>query len=218
MKNKQEKLSTRLRFPEDEKTLPWLPLILDAFAVIDKGISVAIREHERKFKSRPACSKGCGSCCRTHKDIPLYPLEMVAIYWHTIEKVEQPFRGMIKKQLLSHKKGGICPFLLDGVCSIHSFRPIACRQFNVFNSPCAEGEDPYYTRRKDVLTPLEKYTHEAIAVMLPFYGITGEAAKARAVKNGFIHTQVRVLQSCDWTELARRMDDFNFGKTASHGG
>ncbi|MBI5212852.1 MAG: YkgJ family cysteine cluster protein [Nitrospirae bacterium] len=218
MKNKQEKLSTRLRFPEDEKTLPWLPLILDAFAIIDNGLSVAIREHERKFKSRPACSKGCDSCCRTPKDIPLYPLEMVAIYWHTIEKLEQPLRGMIKKQLLSHKRGGTCPFLLDGACSIHSLRPIACRQFNVFNSPCAEGEDPYYTRRKDVLTPLEKYTHQAISVMLPFYGITGEAANARAVKSGFIHTQVRVLQSCDWTELARRMDDFNFGKAASHEG
>jgi Fe-S-cluster containining protein len=206
------KPSPRLSFPEDEKKRPWLPLILEAFAIIDRGISGAIQEHEKKFKTRPACSKGCGPCCRTHKDIPLYPLEMVAIYWHAIEKLEQPLRGMVKKQLLEHKKGEACPFLLEGACSIHPFRPIACRQFNVFGAPCAEGEDPYYTRRKDVLTPLEKYTHQAIMVMLPFYGITDEAAKTRAVKNGFIHTQVRVLQSCDWTELARRMDDFDFGK------
>lgn len=213
MGNKSKKLSNRLAFPEYEKKLPWLPLILDAFAIIDKGISIAITEREKKFKSRLACSKGCGSCCRTHKDIPLYPLEMVAIYWHTIERVEQPLRDMIKKQLLAHSKGGACPFLMNGACSIHPFRPIACRQFNVFNAPCAEGEDPYYSRRKDVLTPIEKYTHEAIKVMLPFYGVTDESAKAHAVKSGFIHKHVRVLQACDWTELARRMDDFGFGKT-----
>jgi Fe-S-cluster containining protein len=212
MGNKRAKLLTRLSFPKEEKILPWLSLILDAFAVIDNGISVAIGEYERKYKSRLACAKGCGSCCRTHKDIPLYPLEMAAIYWHVIEKVEDPLRGVIKKHLISHKKGGHCPFLVDGACSIHSFRPIACRQFNVFNKPCEEGEDPYYTRRNDVLTPIEKYTHEAIKVMLPFYGITDESAKAHAVKSGFIHKHARVLQECEWFELARRMDDFRFGR------
>ncbi|MBS1114086.1 MAG: hypothetical protein H6Q92_1849, partial [Nitrospirae bacterium] len=36
-----------------------------------------------------------------------------------------------------------------------------CRQFNVFGSPCAEGEDPYYTRREDVLLPIKQYTDRA---------------------------------------------------------
>ncbi len=204
--------SARLRFPDDEKRLQWLPLLLDAFAIIDEGISAAIRDHEKKFKSRLACKKGCGSCCRTHNDIPLYPLEMVGIYWHTIEKLDQPLRGIIKKQLVEHRKGGACPFHWDNACSIHTIRPIACRQFNVFAAPCSEGEDPYYTRRKDVLTPFEKYTHRAIMVMLPFYGITDESAKARAVETGFIHSQARVLQACNWIELAIKMDQFNFNK------
>jgi len=209
---KDEKVSTRLRFPEDEKLRPWLPLLLDAFAIIDKGLNKAIEEHEKKCKSILACKKGCGSCCRTHSDIPLYPLEMVGIYWYTIEKVGQPLRGIIKRQLLEHRKGHSCPFQVDNACAIHIFRPLACRQFNVFSAPCAEGEDPYYTRRKDVLTPSEKVAGRAIMAMLPFYGITDAAAQARAVKSGLIHTQVRVLQACNWKELALRMDQFDITK------
>ncbi|MBF0506606.1 MAG: YkgJ family cysteine cluster protein [Nitrospirae bacterium] len=201
-------------FPDEEKRLQWLTLLCDAFDIIDKGVSAAVREHEKKFKSRLACGKGCGACCRTHSDIPLYPLEMAGIYWHLIEKSEQPLRGIIKKQLLGHRKGGPCPFQVDNACSIHIVRPIACRQFNVFSRPCAEGEDPYYTRRNDVLTPLEEYTHRAIEVMLPFYGITDGPTKARAVKTGFIHTQARVLQDCNWLELAIRMDEYSSGAKA----
>jgi Fe-S-cluster containining protein len=206
---KDKKVSARLRFPEEEKLRPWLPLLLDAFALIDKGLSAAIQEHEKKFKTKLACKKGCGSCCRTHSDIPLYPLEMVGIYWYTIEKLGQPLRGILKKQLLEHRKGNSCPFLVDNACAIHNFRPIACRQFNVFASPCAEGEDPYYTRRKDVLTPSKKFTDRAIMVMLPFYGVTDEAAKAHAVNSGLIHSQACVLQACHWKELALRMDHFD---------
>ena len=202
---KDKKVSTRLRFPEDEKLRPWLPLLLDAFAIIDKGLSTAIQEHEKKFKSKLACKKGCGPCCRTHSDIPLYPLEMVGIYWYTIEKLGQPLRGILKKQLLEHRKVRPCPFQVDNACAVHIFRPIACRQFNVFDAPCAEGEDPYYTRREDVLTPSEKFTNRAIMVMLPFYGVTDEAAKVRAVKSGLIHTHARVLQACDWKELGLRI-------------
>jgi Fe-S-cluster containining protein len=202
---KDKKVSTRLRFPQDEQRRPWLPLLLDAFAIIDKGLSAAIQEHEKKFKSKLACKKGCGQCCRTHREIPLYPLEMVGIYWYTIEKLEQPLRGIVRKQLLEHRKGHSCPFQGDNACAIHALRPIACRQFNVFAAPCAEGEDPYYTRRKDVLTPSEKVTNQAIMAMLPFYGVTDEAAKARTVKSGLIHTQARVLQACDWKELAIRI-------------
>lgn len=190
---------------EDVKLRPWLPLLMDAFAIIDEGASIAIRGHEKKSRSSLACKKGCGSCCRTHSDIPLYPLEMVGIYWYILEKSVQPLRGIIKKQLLEYKKGGPCPFQVDDSCAIHAFRPIACRQFNVFSRPCSEGEDPYHTRRSDVLTPLEKYTHKAIRVMLPFYGITDDAAKDHAVKTGFIHTQVHVLQSCNWRELGMRI-------------
>ncbi len=201
---------TRLHFPDDEPKLPWLPMLLDAYATVDEGIDAAIRKHEGKFRTRLSCGKGCGNCCRTHKDIPVYPLELVGIYWFIVEKTAQPVRGILKQRLLNHEKGAACPFLIEGACSIHPLRPMACRQFNVFGKPCAEGEDPFYTRRNEVLTPLQSYTDRAFSIMLPFHGITGEAAKARAIKSKLINTQVRVLQSCGWKELARRMDDFDF--------
>lgn len=205
------------KFQQDKAKLPWLAMLLDAYKVSDKGIDIAIKEQEKKRKIKLACKKGCNNCCRNLKDIPVYPLELVGIYWFVIERTSRPLRGVLKKQLLEYRKGGPCPFLVDGACSIHPFRPMACRQFNVFGNPCAEGEDPYYTRRGDVLTPIQKYTDQAIALMLPFYGITDEAAKAKAIKNRLIHTQARVLQACDWPELARRMDDFDFGNRPTEG-
>ncbi|OGW21442.1 MAG: hypothetical protein A2Z82_06455 [Nitrospirae bacterium GWA2_46_11] len=59
MKNTPEKLSARLRFPEDEKTLPWLPLILDAFAVIDKGGWMISISGKRPHTEANSSFKGC---------------------------------------------------------------------------------------------------------------------------------------------------------------
>ena len=209
---KKIEISKRLNFPDDEAKFTWLPMLLDAYAIIDKGISIAIDGFEKKRKTKLACKKGCGSCCTTHKDIPVYPLELVGIYWYAIEKIARPLRESLKNLLWGHNKGNSCPFLIDGACSIHPFRPIACRQFNVFSRPCDEGEDPYYTRRNDVLTPIQEYTDRAFYAMLPFYGVTDKAAKERIIKSRLLNTQVRELQSYNWKELARRMDDFDFKK------
>ena len=202
----------RLHFPEDEMRLPWLPRLLDAYAVIDNGVSAAISEEEKKRGVRLACGKGCGNCCTTHRDIPLYPLELVGIYWFVIEKLPHPLRGSLKKSLLNHRKGGRCPFLIDGTCSIHSMRPIACRQFNVFSKACEAGEDPYYTRRADVLSPRREYTNRAFSFMLPFYGVTGKREIERAVRTRVIDSLARALQLYNWQELSIRMDEFDFSR------
>ena len=212
---KKIKPASRLRFPEDEKRLPWLPLLLEAYSIIDKGVALAIREEEERRRAKPACRKGCSTCCSTHRDIPVYPLEMVGIYWFTIEKLQAPLRTTLRDQLMLHSKERPCPFLIDGACSVHPLRPVACRQFNVFDRPCDEGEDPYYTRRADVLSPIRNYADRAFTVMLPFYGITDEKMKAEVVKNGLIHAHARVLQELNWKELARRMDDFDSLPTPS---
>ncbi len=208
MKNEKELM--RLCFPGDEARLPWLSLLLHAYAVIDNGVAEAVKVEEKKKKARLACAKGCSACCSTHKDIPVYPLELVGLYWFVVEKTLPPVREALKGQLLKHEKGAPCPFLINNACSVHLLRPVACRQFNVFSKPCAENEDPFYTRRKDVLIPIENYTNQAFSIMLPFYGITDEIAKARAIKNRLIHTQARILQECNWKELAIRMDNFDF--------
>ena len=74
----------RLTFTKDETRYPWLKLLLDAYEIIDRGISAAI-EREQKQGRTLACTKGCSSCCASHQDIPVYPLELMGMSWYVIE-------------------------------------------------------------------------------------------------------------------------------------
>ena len=205
----------RFSFPDDEKKNPWLSLLMTAYALIDEGVSIAIAREEKKRGVRPACRLGCDVCCRAHRDIPCYPIELVGISWLVIEKMEQPHRGIVKQQLLGHRKGNPCPFLIDRACAVHLVRPTACRQFTVFTTECTEGEDPFYSRRQDVMTPITEYVDAALDVTLPFYGITGKDARKQAVQGRLINARIQVLQEWPWSELALRMDDFDFSRQAS---
>ena len=195
----QSGLSRRLHFPDDEKRLPWLPMLLDAYAIADTGITVALRDAEKKQKKKLACGKGCGNCCEHQKDLPLYPHELVGIYWYVSEKLPAATRDVLKNSLTVHTAESPCPFLINGSCSIHPLRPIGCRQFNVFTSPCAPGEDPYYTRRDDVLVPIADYTDRAFAAVLPFYNMKREGDLSQALK--LIRSQIMNLQTFDWRRL-----------------
>lgn len=196
----------RLSLPDDEKTHSWLTPLLDAYYIVDKGIQKAI-EAECKKGRKPVCGRGCTSCCTTLRDIPVYPLELIGISWYAAEKVSGPQREKLKAGLQGHEENGPCPLLVDGICSTYSMRPIACRQFNVFNKPCAVDEDPYYTRREDVLPPVKKHIDQAFMIMLPFYGIEKESERIRIIKSGQVHELVKVLQACSWTSLAEKMEE-----------
>ncbi len=193
-------LSARLHFPEDERRLSWLPLLLDAYAIADTGVRIAVRNEEKKRKVRLACGKGCGNCCAQQRDIPLYPHELVGIYWYVSEKLAPTARDMLKIQLSTHFADSPCPFLADGSCAIHPLRPIGCRQFNVFAKTCAPGEDPYYTRRDDVLVPINDYTDRSFAAVLPFYNMKRQDGLAASVK--LVRAQIMNLQTYDWKKLA----------------
>lgn len=195
----------RLSFPGDEKKHTWLKLLLDAYHVVDRGVVLAI-EAERKKGRNLACRKGCSHCCTTHKDIPLYPLEVSGIAWYVTEKLLGPEREVLKNQLHAFNKSSPCPFLVEGSCSIHPIRPMACRQFNVFSRSCEEGEDPYYTRRKDVMDPVKKYVDQAFFIMLPFHGVEKETERIRIIETGAFHRMVRELHLCNWQELAEKME------------
>ncbi len=200
-----------LIYQEDEQKHPWLSMLLEAYAVVDSGIENALLRQEKKTGLPLACKKDCCNCCMTHKDIPVYPLELVGIYWYVIEKIKGKDRGVLKAQLVNFKGEARCPFLVGTSCSIHPMRPIACRQFNVFGKACAEGEDPYYTRRREVLTPPKEINDRAFKIMLPFYGVSGQEEIVNFIKHNLIHTQAKVLQSLRWDRLALRMDDFDCG-------
>jgi len=200
--------SKSVRFPVEESKFPWLSMLLDAYAIIDEGVAEAIQERVKKRGVTLACSKGCDNCCRTHTDIPLYPLELVGVYWYCTEQMAKPLRELLRIQLKMHRAGAPCPFLIHGSCSIHIIRPVACRQFNVFNKSCGKGEDPYFTRRDDVLTPIQEYTDRAFSAMLPYYGITNKGDRQKAIAH-IIHTQAVNLQSFEWKKLVRLMDNFD---------
>lgn len=201
----------RLSFPEEAR-FSWLGMLLDAYEIIDTGVAIAIKKEEESRKVKLACKKGCNNCCG-HKDIPIYPLEMVSVYWYSTEKILEPMRKTLKSQILGHNRQNPCPFLIEGSCSIYLIRPVSCRLFNVFGKPCDDGEDPYHTRRNDVLTPIEDYTNQAIFAMLPFYGITDEADRIMALEDGLIHTQAQNLQSYDWKNLLKVMNDLDSKNT-----
>jgi len=206
MKKNRSKSHTIKRFslPEDEKHLPWLSLLLDAYHIIDKGIAASI-EAERKKGRKLACAKGCSSCCVTHKDIPLYPLELQGLIWYVTERFSGPEREILKTQLSQFTRDRACPFLIEGACSIHPIRPMACRQFNVFVSPCEEGEDPFHTRRHDVMDPVKKHVNQAFFIMLPYHGIEKESDRIKFIEAGEMHKMVRELHGCNWKALSEKM-------------
>ncbi|MDA8388932.1 MAG: hypothetical protein M0Z58_09770, partial [Nitrospiraceae bacterium] len=49
----------RLRFPEDEARFPWLPILLEAYSIIDAGVLRALSDLEKDGR-KPACKEGCG--------------------------------------------------------------------------------------------------------------------------------------------------------------
>jgi Fe-S-cluster containining protein len=196
----------RLVFPDDETRQKWLALLLEGYAVTDTGVREAIGREERQGRSL-ACHKGCAACCRSHTTIPVYPLELIGITWYAVEKIQAAARTKLTRQLRDHQHGAPCPLLVDDACSVHPLRPMACRQFNVFNRVCAEGEDAYYTRRQDVLTPIRAYADAAFDTLLPFYGVKKGAERKRMIETGEVHRLVKVLQEYDWPRLAARMQD-----------
>ena len=198
----------RLSFPTDETQFPWLSILLNAYSIIDQGVSAAINL-EQKQGHELACTKGCASCCTTHQDIPVYPLELMGMSWYVIEKLQSPLREQLRQQLQDIDNVDTCPFLLDGSCSIHPMRPIACRQFNVLNKACADGEDAFHTRKQDVMMPIERFTHEAFDIMLPFYGVKRKGERRKAIKQGALHALAKVMRDCNWQSLPDKMVAFD---------
>jgi uncharacterized protein len=201
MKSIKAQPADRLRFPDDEKRQPWLSLLLEIQHLTNQGVAAAIKADGRKL----ACGRGCASCCRTHTDIPVYPLELMGIAWFSAEKLAGELRERVAAQLLQHRTLGACPFLVDDACAIHPLRPMACRQFNVFETVCAAGEDAFHTRLGDVLKPDLKLKHEALREMLRHHGVRDGRERRRLVESGEIHRLAQSLREMRWESLASRM-------------
>ena len=195
----------RLAFAEDVARLPWLGLLLEVHHTTDEGVAQGIRQAERAGR-KLACTRGCAACCRSHSDIPVYPLELAGIAWYLVEKLGGELRARVRQQLARHKAHTACPFLVDEACAIHALRPMACRHFNVFDRVCAEGEDAFHTRREDVLTPVAFYKDKALATMLRHHQVPTEAERKARVADGSVHGLAQSLREVRWENLAQRME------------
>lgn len=194
----------RRSYPQAEGAQPWLAALLDAYHEIDRGVHEAVRREERQGR-RLACARGCAACCRSHQDIPVYPLELMGLYWYCIEEVGGELRERLRVRLAGYQGTGACPFLVDEACGVHPLRPMACRQFNVFDRVCAEGEDAYHSRHQDVMTPIRRFSDAAFDRLLPFYGIKAKHERREAIQQGRVHALARPLRGVEWSRLAARM-------------
>ena len=94
-----------------------------------------------------------------------------------------------------------CPFLVDGACAVYPMRPLACREYIVFNQPCRLGERPEQTRPLDVLPLARTAQLQAFTVLLPFYGVREDTARDAALQNRLVLRDTRILQQLDWQGL-----------------
>ena len=92
---------------------------------------------------------------------------------------------------------------------------MACRQFNVFGTPCAEGEDPFHTRREDVMDPVKKYVDQAFFIMMQYHGVEKDTEQAKIVESGGMHKMARELHECNWQLLAERMESADNRRTSN---
>ena len=75
----------------------------------------------------------------------------------------------------------------------------------MFDTVRAEGEDAFFSRREDVLTPLKLHQEAAYEAMLPFHGFVTPVQKQEAMQHAYIQKQAKVLQEIDWAHLAARI-------------
>lgn len=193
---------------EDEARLPWLSILLNMQQIINAGVAQGIADGEAGGR-KLACGRGCATCCRTHGEIPVYPLELMGMYWFAVEKLAGETRQRVQTQLENHKQLDSCPFLVDNACAIHPIRPMACRLFNVFDTVCAQGEDAFHTRLADVLPPPEAAKREALMAMLAHHAVVSDGDRATVVDSGAVHQLAKNLRALPWENLALRMQAFD---------
>ncbi len=194
----------RYSYPEDEAKYDWLPMLLDAYNILDRAVAIGLDEERRKRRQEVACTKGCSNCCLSPR-VPFVGIELAGISWYASEKLAGSIREKVKHQLQHHVETTQCPFLVDDACSIYPVRPIACWEYHFFGNPCAKGEDAWETRRKDIWSPGRDVAQKVAMKILPFFGITSKNQKIQAFKSGFIAAQSKEMHHFDWNHVYKTM-------------
>lgn len=198
------KLPSRFNFPKAEKKYEWLPMLLDAYHIIDSAIKIELEQEENKRNQKCACKKGCAICCQK-PTVPITDIELTGISWYASEQLKGSIREDVKSQLIIHSKTSSCPFLVKEECSIYPVRPLACRAFHIFGETCIENEDPWLTREEDMWTHSKDAALRASKKILPYWGIEDSKKQEIAFNSGFIMYNSKNMHEFDWSILYRNM-------------
>ena len=202
------KVYPRYDFPEDEKKYKWLPMLLNAYNIIDRACSVGLHEEENKRNQKLACGSGCYHCC-LNPTVPITEIEFNGITWFATEKLVGDVRKAVMKHLLAHEDTQACPFLVNKICSIYPLRPIACREFHVFGEKCKADEDVFFTRRNDMWSPSRENARKVSMTILPYWGVTRKKQQLQAFEEGFIFSSARNMHEINWAEVQKLMLSYN---------
>jgi Fe-S-cluster containining protein len=163
--------------------LPELVPLIHEMASRSVGLALGLATREGKELS---CRAGCGACCR--QLVPVAPAEVFYLVEKMldmpVEKRKVPLsrfdeneKKLVSTGLIDDIRnlgdtgdnnavaekyfalGLACPFLENGSCSIHPWRPIACREFNV-TSPAERCVDPFHLKIESV--PLHRRLAERL--------------------------------------------------------
>jgi len=161
--------------PDSSLTHIWLPSLIKAQAIMDVGVRLATRHETAVRGETPACREKCAGCCSS-RHMAATSLEIAGAAWH-LRRESSPrslaaLESLCRSDQDANAEDG-CPLLVDGLCAAYSMRFLSCRQLVVFGRACSMGEDPFRTRRFDVLTPLRTYAYKAYSLLLPHLGVVG---------------------------------------------
>lgn len=137
----------------------------------DRSIQIAVNRNLKPGQAI-SCSKGCGECCAQLVPVTEIEIQEIAKFINALpksrrksimqaftkaketfenagmwEQILQPqqidLADSVTFSLRYFEQGVYCPFLEDGACSIHSVRPLACREYLVTSDPefCANPGD-----------------------------------------------------------------------------
>ena len=203
------RLSVKIKrkyFPE-EKKYDWLTPLLDAYHIKDKLIELELKREPRR--NQLACKKGCHTCC-LNPTIHVNRVEFMGLSWFVSEQLTNPLRKKLRSNLeKNHQASLICPFLVDGECSVYLVRPLTCRGFHVLGDPCDVDEDPWLHRKHDIWFPSRKTTKKVALTLMPALGISNKKIQLQEFEKGFMLENARPLHEVDWSKTLEIMSMFD---------
>lgn len=107
------------------------PRVTETLSTIFKEADDVVRQE------RPLCIAS-GRCCRFEEHGHRLYVTGLETAWFLKMLEEQGDRTVDRESIASAKTGGTCPFLEDGLCSVHTIRPFGCRSY--FCDPRAEWQ------------------------------------------------------------------------------